>query len=110
MKKKDNNLKEDEINKENTPQVKRKCANAEKDVNVLNLKPIQIKKSKVDETKELENVFSSVSQKIMNILQSNENKEDEAFAHFITAHLANLSQSEKNIKKKMITDVLFSLL
>lgn len=64
---------------------------------------------KVDETKELENIFSSVSQKIIGILDNkHENtNEDEAFTQFIVAHLANLSQSEKNIRKKMITDALF---
>ncbi|XP_039310476.1 uncharacterized protein LOC113005591 [Solenopsis invicta] len=109
---KKDNPKEDKINeniKENIPQIKRKCANAEKDMNVLKI-PIQ-KKSKVNETKDLENIFSSVSQKIINVLDNNHDaKEDEAFAQFIIAHLANLPQSEKNIKKKRITDALFSLL
>lgn len=78
-------------------------------MNVLKI-PIQ-KKSKVNETKDLENIFSSVSQKIINVLDNNhDTKEDEAFAQFIIAHLANLPQSEKNIKKKRITDALFSLL
>ncbi|XP_071652301.1 uncharacterized protein [Temnothorax longispinosus] len=78
---------------------------------VLHTKP-KSKKSKVDETKELDNMFTSVSQKIMNVLDNKRenNNEDEAFAQFIVAHLTNLPQSEKNIRKKMITDALFSSL
>lgn len=82
----------------------------EKSLDESPLKPIKsVKKSKINETKELDNIFSSVSQRIINVLEDqHESNEDEAFAHFITVHLANLPQPEKNIRKKMITDALFS--
>lgn len=79
----------------------------EKDSNISFLKPV--KKSKVNETKEIDNMFASISQKIISVLDDkHESNEDKAFANFIITHLANLSQSEKNIRKKMITDALFS--
>lgn len=59
--------------------------------------------------KELDTIFSTVSQKIIGILDhKQESNEDETFADFIIAHLVKLPQSEKNIRKKMITDALFS--
>lgn len=71
---------------------------------------MKYKKRKIDETKEFENMFSSVTQKLVNVLDNKYENEDEAFSQFIIAHLSNLPQTEKNIRKKMITDALFASL
>ncbi|XP_067205455.1 uncharacterized protein [Linepithema humile] len=76
----------------------------------LDTKPVKYKKRKIDETKEFEKMFSSVTQKLVNVLDNKYENEDEAFSQFIIAHLSNLPQTEKNIRKKMITDALFASL
>ncbi|XP_036147872.1 uncharacterized protein LOC118647321 isoform X2 [Monomorium pharaonis] len=108
--KEDNGEKNKENMLENTSRnVTHKRTITEKESYVLHTKPVKYKKSKVDETKECNDIFTSVSQKIISALDNkNKSNENEAFAEFIIAHLASLPQSQQNIRKRMITDALFS--
>lgn len=60
----------------------------------------------MNETKELKNIFSSVTKKTINVLDNkHKNNEDEAFVQFIWQIFHNL---KKTSGKKIITDALFS--
>lgn len=69
-------------------------------------------KRKMTETKELEQTFFNLSNKICNYMEtsqqsySQQSAPDDTFIEFIKVQLYNIPQNEKNIRRKMIMDAI----
>lgn len=66
----------------------------------------------MNETKELEQTFFNLSNKISNYMEtsqqscSHQSTPDDIFIEFIKAQLNNIPEHEKNIRRKMIMDAI----
>lgn len=96
-------------NKENTNANDKQNINIDKSPDVLKCSP-KLKKRKMNETKELEQTFFSLSNKISNYIEtsqqscSQQSTLDDIFIEFIKAQLNNIPKHEKNLRRKMIMD------
>lgn len=98
-------------NKENTNANDKQNINIDKSPDVLKCSP-KLKKRKMNETKELEQTFFSLSNKISNYMEtsqqscSQQSTPDDIFIEFIKAQLNNIPEHEKNLRRKMIMDAI----
>lgn len=74
--------------------------------------PPNMKKRKVNETKELEQTLAiatlQMSHRISNYMEMKVPTADDAFMEFIKMQFNNIPEQEKHIKRKMIMDVLIT--
>lgn len=65
-----------------------------------------MKKRKVNETKELEQTFVQMGQRISSYMEEKVGTADDAFMEFIKIQFKSIPEKEKHIKRKMIMDIL----
>lgn len=73
----------------------------------------KLKRRKMDETKQLEQTFFNMSNRIVNYMETMDSSStaDHAFMEFIKVQFARISQeNEKNIRRKQIMDAISALL
>jgi len=81
-----------------------------KHFNKENVAPMR-KKQKVNETKELEHTLIQMSQRISTYMEKKEiSTADDAFMEFIKVQFNSIPEKEKNIRRKMMMDVLTALI
>ncbi|XP_025262590.1 uncharacterized protein LOC105257020 isoform X1 [Camponotus floridanus] len=66
----------------------------------------KLKKRKVNETRELEQTLVQMNHRISNYMETKVSTADDAFMEFIKVQFKNIPEQEKNIRRKMIMDVL----
>lgn len=65
-----------------------------------------MKKRKVSESKELEQTLLQMSKKISNYMEKKVSTADDAFMEFIKLQFNNITENEKNVRRKLIMDAL----
>jgi len=65
-----------------------------------------MKKQKVNETRELEQTLVQMNHRISNYMETKVSTADDAFMEFIKVQFKNIPEQEKNIRRKIIMDVL----
>lgn len=66
----------------------------------------KMKKRKVNETRELEQTLVQMNHRISNYMETKVSTADDAFMEFIKVQFKNIPEQEKNIRRKIIMDVL----
>lgn len=73
----------------------------------------KLKKSKIDQSKNIDETFTSISNAIINLLEDSKEQTgdnvksvDQSFADYVRVHLENITEPEKSERKKLIIDAL----
>lgn len=70
----------------------------------------KLKRRKLDETKQLEQTFFNMSNRILNYMDNSKENSlltaDNAFMEFIKIQFANVPEHEKNMRRKLIMDTI----
>lgn len=93
-------------NKENQDVKKKETIDTENSYPVSTCSPTR-KKGKLNETKELEQTFCNISNRIMNYMETSKlPTTDDAFVEFIKIQLNTVPEHEKHIRRIMIMDAI----